>query len=85
MTKGITTGFLRNIAAEDDLNEGLCCTRALVGDAAAATSALSCGTNSRDNNELTYVQEALRLVDSLLVGESHDDYEFVTAEDSLSR
>ena len=33
-----------------------------------ATSALSCGTIDRDNNELKFLQEALRLVDNLSVG-----------------
>ena len=48
-------------AAKDDLNEGKGCIRALVGDTAAATSALSCGTNDRDSNELKHLQEALRV------------------------
>ena len=52
--------------AEKDLNEELGCTRELVGDAAAATIALSCGTNDWDNSELRYLQDALLLVDSLL-------------------
>ena len=55
---------------------------ALVGDTAMATSALSCGTNDRDNNELKFLQEALRLVDNLLCWEFRDDFEFVTAENS---
>ena len=57
-------------AVEDDLNEELGCVRALVGDTAAATSTLSCGTNDRDSNELKYFQEALRLVDSLFCWEA---------------
>ena len=48
------------------------------------TSALSCGTNDRDCNELRCLQEALRLVESLLGRESHDDHEFVTVENSPS-
>ena len=68
-------------AAEDDLNEGLACIRVLVGDTAAATTALSCGTNGRDNKELKYLQEVLRLVDSLLCQEARDDFEFVTADE----
>ena len=64
---------------------GLGCIRALVGDTAAATSALSCGTNDRDSNELKYLQESLRLVDSLLCWEARDDFEFVTAERTSPR
>ena len=67
---------------ENDLNEGLGCVRALVGDAAAAKNALPCGSNARDNNE--YLQDALRLVDSLLGWEVRDDFEFVTAENPPS-
>ena len=74
--------------AGDDLNEGLGCIRALVGelvgDTAAATSARSCGTKDRDNNELKYFQEALRLVGGLLCWEGRDDFEFVMAENSPS-
>ena len=70
--------------AENDLNEELGCLRELVGDTAAATSALSCDTNDKDSNEPKYLQEALHLVDGLLGEESHDDYEFVTAENSHS-
>ena len=55
-----------------------------VGNAAAATSALSCSTNDRDRNEFPFFPVALRVVDSLLGQESHDDCEFVTAEDSPS-
>ena len=51
-------------SAEDGSHEGLGCIRALVGDTGAATSALSCGRNDRDNNnELKYLQDVLRLVD----------------------
>ena len=63
-------------AAKDDLG----CIRALVGDTAAAKSALSCGMIDRDSNELKYLQDALRLVDSLLCREIRDDFEMsVTA------
>ena len=62
---------------EQDLNEGLGCIRELVGDTAEATSALSCGTNDMDRNELRYLQDALQLVDSMLGKKSHDDYELV--------
>ena len=41
-------------AAEHDLTERVGCIRELVGDTAAATSALSCGTNDRNSNELRY-------------------------------
>ena len=73
-----------HVTAEDDFNEGLGCVRALVGDTAAATSALSCGTNDRDDNELKYLQEALCLVDGLLGRRSHNEHELITVESSPS-
>ena len=71
--------------AENDLNDGLGCTRALVGNSTAATSASSSGTNDRDRNELKYLQDALYLIDILLCREARDDYDFVTAENSPPR
>ena len=69
---------------ENDMNEGLGCIRALVGKTAAATSALSVGTNGRDSNDLKYLQEALCLIDGLLCRDARDDLEVVTAEKTPS-
>ena len=48
-----------------------------------ATSSLSVGTNNRDSKELKHLQDALRWVDSLLHQKARDDFEFVTAANSL--
>ena len=60
----------------ENATEELGCIRALVGDTAAATSALSRGPNDRENNELQCLEEGLRLVDCLLCREARDDFEF---------
>ena len=60
------------------------CIRAVVVDTAVAASALSCWTNDRDSNELEYLLEALRLVDSLLCPEGRDDFKCAMQENSPS-
>ena len=50
-------GILKEVG-ENVFDQGQGCIRALVGDTAAATSALSCGTNDRDNNQLSPGRDA---------------------------
>ena len=49
-------------SAEEHLNQALGCIHELVRDIAAATHALSCGTNDRDSGGVKFLQEALELV-----------------------
>ena len=59
---------------ESNLNEGLGLVRSQFQATSAATLSLTVGTADRDNNEVTYLQEALHLLDNLLLREKQDGF-----------
>ena len=65
---------------ELNLNKGLGLVRSQFEATAAATLSLTVGTADRSTNEITYIQEALNLLDVLLLRESQEGYEFVGME-----
>ena len=60
-------------AAEHDSNKELVCVRDLVGATAVATRSFSCGTNDRENKEVT------RSAIGMLGKDSHDDHKICHA------
>ena len=62
--------------AEEVLNEGLGLVRKQFEATAAATLSLTVGTSARSTNECAYLQEALEMLDALLV---HGSNEAVTS------
>ena len=63
---------------ETNLNEGLGLVRSQFAATAAATLSLTVGTADRSTNEISYLQEALDLLDALLLrGPKEEGLEFV--------
>ena len=55
------------------LNEGLGLVRKKFEEKAAATLSLTVGTSARSTNECAYLQEALDMLDALLLRGLHDE------------
>ena len=66
---------------ETDWNEGLGFVYDQFRETEVAKRALTCGTEARGNNEITYLQEALDMISGLLRRESHEGHEVVGVEE----
>ena len=66
---------------ETDLNEGLRLVYDQFQETEVATCSLTCGTEARGNNEITYLQEALDMISGLFRRESHEGHEVVGVEE----